>query len=187
MQQKYKILIVGPSRAGKTTLSNVISGQSEHPSNIYHPTSGVRILEIDKEPPRANRRAGESNVQIEIWDCAGDPRYEKCWSAFRKDANGVIFVFDSEESSTDMDHWVRNFPQRIGIPPTQCIAFAHFKSGKPKGSLRPPRGLEKVLMFESSLENTSSIHLAFDKLFATIYSNFQESQERAEKEIMNAH
>ena len=142
MQGKIKIIVVGPSRVGKTILANVISGHSEHPQSIYHPTCGVRILELEKEPPRGNRRGGDGKVQVELWDCSGDPRYEKSWSAFRKDTNGVIFVFDGEDAATDMEHWSRNFPQRIGIPPTQCIAFAHFKAGKPKGNVRPPRGLE---------------------------------------------
>jgi len=181
-----KVLVVGPSSAGKTTLTNVIAGHSDTPSVVYHPTSGVRILEIEKEPPRANRRAGESSIQIELWDCSGDPRYEKCWSAYRKGTHGVIFVFDASEVNPDMEEWVRNFPQKIGIQPSQCIALAHYKSGKPKGSLRAPRGLERVSIHETSLDNTSNIHLAFDKLYGIIYGAMAESQEKAEKEIMNA-
>lgn len=78
MQTRMKIIVIGPSGVGKTAISNLISGHSQIPSQVYHPTSGVRILEMEKEPPRANRRAGETGVQIELWDCSGEPRYEKC-------------------------------------------------------------------------------------------------------------
>ena len=78
MDSKMKILIIGPTNSGKTTLANVLSGHSSTPSANYHPTVGVRILELERTPPRANRIGGESSVQIELWDCSGDLRYEKC-------------------------------------------------------------------------------------------------------------
>lgn len=110
MQTKVKILVLGPSGVGKTVLSNLIADHSDTPPSVYHPTVGVRILEMRKEPPRANRRAGETNVEIELWDCSGDPRYESSWNCFRKDVNGIIFVFDGEDPHPDMQNWVRQFP-----------------------------------------------------------------------------
>lgn len=100
-----KIIIIGPSNTGKTTIANLISGHSSTPAANYHPTVGVRILEMEKTPPRANRLGAETSVQIELWDCSGDLRFEKSWSAFRKSLNGIIFVFDGENGFTDMETW----------------------------------------------------------------------------------
>jgi Rab-like protein 5 len=185
MDSKMKILIIGPSNSGKTTLANCISGHSSTPASNYHPTAGVRILEMEKSPPRANR-LGDSAVAIELWDCSGDLRYEKCWSAFRKDINGIIFVFDGENGFADMEIWVKNFAHRTGIPIANCVSLAHFKTAKPKGNVKPPKGLERVLLHETTLENTSNLQLVFDKLFGTIYSSMVEGQERAERAITNA-
>mmetsp|Transcript_545 Transcript_545/g.75 ORF Transcript_545/g.75 Transcript_545/m.75 type:complete len:112 (-) Transcript_545:273-608(-) len=110
MQSKIKIIVLGPTGVGKTVISNLISDHSDTPPSVYHPTVGVRILELQKEPPRSNRRAGASSVEIEIWDCSGDLRYESCWHSFRKDVNGIIFVYDGEDPNPDMQPWVRNFP-----------------------------------------------------------------------------
>jgi Rab-like protein 5 len=181
---KMKVLVVGPSQAGKTVLANVIADHSTTPTPRYHPTAGVRILEMEKEPPRSNRRAGETRVQIELWDCSGDSQYEKCYPIFRKDAAGIIFVFDPEDRNPEMDYWASNFPARIGLAATQCIAFAHYKSGQPRGNIRPPRGLEKVQIIESTLEDVNSIHLAFEKLFGAVYTIQLRSQEAAENDIM---
>ena len=179
MDTKMKVLIIGPSNSGKTTIANLLAGHSSTPSSNYHPTAGVRILELEKVPPRANRIGGESQVPIELWDCSGDLRYEKCWSAFRKEVNGIIFVYDGENGFADMDTWVRNFAHRTGIPIANCICFAHFKTAKPKGTLKPPKGLEKVPLYESSLENSANLLMAFDRLFGTIYISMIEGQERA--------
>ena len=89
-----KIIVVGPSGSGKTVISNLISGHSDTPSPVYHPTAGTRILEFEKEPPR--NMGGAMPAQVELWDCAGSSNYEKGWSAFKKDAVGVIYVFDPE-------------------------------------------------------------------------------------------
>lgn len=183
MQSKMKILVLGPSGVGKTVLSNIISDHSETPSSVYHPTAGVRILEFEKDPPRSNRRAGESAVNIELWDCSGDPRYEKCWNAFRKDAVGIIFVYDAEDPNPDMNPWVRHFLMRMRIPTNQCIAMAHSKSSSSKKTSKPPMGLERIAIHETSLESSQNIRLAFEKLFGFLYSSLAETQEREENEL----
>lgn len=38
---------------------------------------------------------------IELWDCSGDPRYEKCWPALRLGVRGVVLVVDPERSTSD--------------------------------------------------------------------------------------
>jgi GTPase SAR1 family protein len=61
---KLKIVIVGPKGAGKSSIGNYITGQSQVlcPENAnYDPTAGVRILEFEA---RQN--------SIELWDASGD-------------------------------------------------------------------------------------------------------------------
>ena len=39
---RLKLLIVGPSKAGKTTLANILGDLSDGPSTLYRPTIGCR-------------------------------------------------------------------------------------------------------------------------------------------------
>lgn len=84
-----------------------------------------------------------------------------------------------------MSAFVVNFPQRMGLNPNQCIAFAHYKNGKPKGNSNGAKGIERVSLYETSLDNTSNILMAFDKLYGMIYSTIVETQEKAENQIIN--
>lgn len=54
---------------------------------------------------------GAMPANVELWDCAGSSNYEKGWSAFKKDAIGVIYVFDPDNKSqvAEMDKWAQSF------------------------------------------------------------------------------
>ena len=84
-----------------------------------------------------------------------------------------------------METWVKNFAHKTGIPIANCVALAHYKTAKPKGNVKPPKGLERVTLNETSLENSSNLQLIFDKLFGIVYSSMVEGQEKAERDITN--
>ena len=75
---------------------------------------------------RINNRLEKS--EIELWDCSGDLkykknyrillrdlwinffpnfRYENCWNAFTYESNGVVFVYNSNETShsRELNQW----------------------------------------------------------------------------------
>lgn len=57
-------------KAGKTTLSNLLSELSEGLDAIYRPTIGCRIIEFETQ----NHGDKSSKMDIELWDCSGDKR-----------------------------------------------------------------------------------------------------------------
>ena len=70
-----KIVIVGPQKVGKTVIANSLSEFSHTVSPDYHPTVGVRILELEKpytDEQVANIPVLKKNkinkVKIELWD-----------------------------------------------------------------------------------------------------------------------
>ena len=89
---RIKLLIVGPQRSGKSTITNIIGELSEHVSQTYHATVACRIVENERDPPPAVASFGK--VNLELWDVSGDFKYEKCWGPIQKDAHGIIFVYD---------------------------------------------------------------------------------------------
>ena len=89
---KVKILVIGPQRSGKTAIANLLGELTDSVSEFYRPTVGVRVVELERDPPPAVASFGKIN--LELWDCSGDFKYEKCWGPVQKDANGIIFVLD---------------------------------------------------------------------------------------------
>jgi len=183
MATRVKVVIAGPSGAGKTVIANVLADQSDS-LTATTPTVGLRILEVERDPPKTGRR-GEGKVQVELWDSSGDHRYEKCWTAIKKDALGVVLVFGSDDPPTTMESWAANFPVRMGISQSQCLVLIHYKSGKPGPMPQMPRQLEKVSAFQTSLEDPSTIKIPFEKLFANVYSAMMATQDMMENEIMS--
>ncbi len=92
MSSVVKILVIGPKKAGKSTIANIIGEMAEGPAETYRPTVGCRIIEHERDPPPAVASFGK--FQLELWDVSGDFKYEKCWGPIQKEAHGIIFVYD---------------------------------------------------------------------------------------------
>jgi len=111
---KQKVLVVGPCEAGKTLVANVLAEAVETASEIYRPTVGVRIMEFETEVRNAQR------VTVELWDASGDSKFSKCWPAIKKDAAGVVLVYNPEKPNSDQEleqmvwrshgYWIQTTP-----------------------------------------------------------------------------
>ena len=82
-----KVLLVGPSKSGKSALASYLAGISDGaiPAQAPLPTVGCRILELER-----------NGAPVELWDVSGDQSYENCWPAIKHNADGIIFVYSSE-------------------------------------------------------------------------------------------
>ena len=123
---------------------------------------------------------GAMPANVELWDCAGSSNYEKGWSAFKKDAIGVIYVFDPDNKSqvAEMDKWAQSFRNSMQLQNSQALTLGLYRrtAGNSQG---PPRCLDDIPYYDVSLENVSTIHLAFDKLFGVLYQMSSESGQRS--------
>jgi len=118
---RQKVLIVGPCEAGKSTIANVLAEAAETATEAYRPTVGVRILECETEV-----RSSSSRVTIELWDVSGDyQRFQKCWPAIKKDAVGVILVYnpEKEKHEQEIEQWFQWFPRSMNMSPNQVLVF----------------------------------------------------------------
>ena len=82
---RVKILMLGPSKAGKSTISNILGDLQEGISTVYRPTNGCRIVDFERDPP-ASMANNFGKIHIELWDVSGDFKYEKCWAPIQQDA-----------------------------------------------------------------------------------------------------
>ena len=127
-----KIVIVGPQKVGKTVIANSLSEFSHTVSPDYHPTVGVRILELEKpytDEQVANIPVLKKNkinkVKIELWDMSGDRRFESTWPAIKYGANGVIIVLDAvnDKYEATIDEWMNNFCTEINKENVTCFSY----------------------------------------------------------------
>ena len=63
-----KILVIGPVQSGKSTIANFIAERTQSSGMGYRPTSGVRILQFEREAPTNPKRPGVGKVLVELWD-----------------------------------------------------------------------------------------------------------------------
>ena len=123
---KIKILVLGPCKAGKTTITNTLGDLQDGPSTIYRPTIGCRIVDFERDPPPSVSQFGK--IHIELWDVSGDFKYEKCWAPMQQDVQGIIFVYDPQnpESEDDLKRWVEMFPKALRVKQSFCLSFMNY-------------------------------------------------------------
>ena len=127
---RVKILMLGPSKAGKSTISNILGDLQEGISTVYRPTNGCRIVDFERDPP-ASMANNFGKIHIELWDVSGDFKYEKCWAPIQQDAQGIIFVYDNTnpDSEDDLKRFVESFPKALRIKQSMCLCFINPHNG----------------------------------------------------------
>ncbi|CAH0715526.1 unnamed protein product, partial [Brenthis ino] len=122
---KLKILIIGPSDSGKTTIANFLSESiNVDEGGISRATQGVRIVEFELSHLNVNDKPYK--VDIEMWDCSGDHKFESCWPALRLGVQGVILVCSSNNVNTaarEMELLYNYFVSQAKLSAKQCVVF----------------------------------------------------------------
>ena len=187
-----KILVVGPSKTGKTCVANFLSGTRDTATVDYKETCPLRILEtiVDGVKPQVGgrRQAGRgTRVKVDLWDIGGSSKFQSCWPAMYKGADGIIFVMNPEirNQERELELWHKSFAAPASIPEKHCLVFCHH-STPPENAVganavpQMPRVLQNVRALETSLDfQSDNFKDAFDKLVEQILSTRRESEEEA--------
>ena len=102
---QYKILLLGPSGAGKTSLL------LKYSDNIFEnvaPTVGVDVRY--KYITYENKK-----IKLDIWDTAGQERYNSVTNSCLNGANAIILVYEmtKKESFDKIQDWINNNKNNI--------------------------------------------------------------------------
>ena len=95
-----KMLILGDSSVGKTSLLLQYA-------DGYFPTIYVATIGIEYKVKKININGADINLQI--WDTAGEERFRSITQNYMKGADGILYVFDiTQKSSFDnLKTWIR--------------------------------------------------------------------------------
>ncbi|XP_052225556.1 intraflagellar transport protein 22 homolog isoform X2 [Dreissena polymorpha] len=175
-------------RSGKSALSNFLADATETASGDYHPTQGVRILEFENHNPMAGH-GRQSTVEVELWDCSGDKKFETCWPAMAKDTTGIIFVYNPDQPNHDkeLENWHNFFIEEQGIKETSCCVFAHHKPSSPeREKSQLSQCFSNIPVVHTNIEEEGeSVRNEFSQFLAKLTVAMSDKREQEELSIMN--
>ena len=181
---KVKILVIGPSKAGKTTIANILGDLQEGPSTIFRPTVGCRIVDFERDSPSTVSQYGRINV--ELWDLSGDLKFEKCWAPAQVDIHGIIFVYDptNPDSEDDLKRFVEAFPKALRFKQKNCMCFInnHNSDGQTTGII--PKCMENLDKWQGTAEDSQGIFTKFESYLTILIKGLIEKQADDEKSMM---
>ena len=96
-----KILIIGDSRVGKTSLL------LKYVDNIF-PEEHIGTIGVEYKDKYVKR--GNFNIRLSIWDTAGQERFRSITKNIYRNANGVLFVYDitNKKSFENIRNWIKD-------------------------------------------------------------------------------
>uniref|UniRef100_A0A8C2EC71 Intraflagellar transport 22 homolog (Chlamydomonas) n=1 Tax=Cyprinus carpio TaxID=7962 RepID=A0A8C2EC71_CYPCA len=165
--------------AQNVTISDTLSKASLFKFFIFETFSGVVMFE-SQSLSNGNKN---STCEVELWDCAGDFKFESCWPALMKDASGVVIVFNPDVPShlKEVETWHSTFISSQGLQDAQCLLIAHHKPGSGAGTTRPTLApqLNKLPLIHSILEEESEdVRQEFHKYLGNVMRMLSENQEQ---------
>lgn len=184
MQSDLKILIIGPSKSGKSEIANIISGQASEFQNNYKPTVALRILEYQAQ---IDNKGLPANIGVQIWDTSGDEKYQPTWPALAKNADGVFVVYNAfdKAQASEVEIFVKALAG--GLDPSQvCVLANKIGTSEAKASkAKLPRQFEKVKpSLCDAKAKTDQVIDTFSNFLSSCYAKKLQSVEDAERRLV---
>uniref|UniRef100_A0A0N5A3Z1 Intraflagellar transport protein 22 homolog n=1 Tax=Parastrongyloides trichosuri TaxID=131310 RepID=A0A0N5A3Z1_PARTI len=176
---RIKILCLGPSKSGKSTISNYLAESIELRSLEYHPTQGTRIVEFESNNLELNGQLVEA--EVELWDCSGDPKFRRCWPVIRKGAHGIMFVCNPEyNKGDDLVDWYNDFVKPLNMHINSLIVFLHHTSDNTNdgaiAAFQLPQQLSGVTVLPTNVDHEGEgLRLAFNNFLCNVITNIRDN------------
>ncbi|MEM4734151.1 MAG: Rab family GTPase [Candidatus Thorarchaeota archaeon] len=99
-EYRFKVVMLGDGAVGKTALTNMFT--QGHFISEYKRTIGSDFAVKRVSVPQRN-----AQVTLQVWDLAGQPRFEIVRQSFYRGARGGLLVYDVTRRRTflNLDHW----------------------------------------------------------------------------------
>jgi len=125
---KFKIVVVGDFAVGKTTL--IINFAEKTFRGMYVPTVGVQFT-------KKNFTLDGNDIELTLWDIAGQDKFAKVRQAFYEHAAGFIIVYDTtrKETLAKIKSWYDDVIQNTGAIP--CVIIGNKKDLEDERQVTP--------------------------------------------------
>lgn len=132
---KHKIVMIGDSLVGKTSLMHRLTRDVFMPS--CQPTVGTGCATWSTV-------LGKDPIYLQIWDTAGQERYRSIGGIFYQNAEAAVVVFSKtdNESAKNVKSWVKQFRAVMGTSP--FIAIVQNKSDIDSSDERKEEDIEET-------------------------------------------
>ena len=177
----FKIIIVGDLSSGKT---NIVTQYISHKFvQDSQPTIGVEMFNKDFQ-------INEDKVMAQIWDTAGQEKYNALTSSYYKGAKGALVVYDITQESTflKVEQFVKDLREKSDknvymiLVGNKIDLEENRKISKEEGKILADK--LKMGFFEVSAKNGTGIEDLFKNLIDNVYEkNNREFKSMASIEI----
>ncbi len=115
-EPEIKVILVGESFTGKTSLINTAMGL-KFVEGVEASTSAASFV-------TKKVKIGEKTFLVNLWDTIGQEKYRSLTKIFIKDSKIVIFVYDitNKQSFKELDFWFKTIQDVLGNEPVIGIA-----------------------------------------------------------------
>ena len=115
----FKLIVIGSSGVGK---SNILSKFTKNLFNLEAaPTLGVEFL-------TKNIKIKQKNARLQLWDTAGQEKFQAITSQYYRGAHGALLVYDitNQDSFNDVETWYTEL--RANAKPDLVVVLVGNKS-----------------------------------------------------------
>ena len=174
-QIKLKLLIIGDSSVGKTSM---LLSYTDH----YFPESHLATIGVEYKVKEIV--TDKYNISLQIWDTAGQERFRSITKSFFRNTNGIIFVYDvtCRKSFKNVKEWIKDSELHDnGFDKILCGNKIDLKEKREVNfdELEEFGMKKKIEVMEISARERINIDEAFQKIINLILSN------KTDKEIID--
>ena len=179
---KFKILIIGDSIVGKTSML------LKYVDNRFPET---HIATIGAEYKIKTLTTDKYKINLNIWDTAGQERFRAITKSFFNNANGIIFVYDITDKKTfdNVKNWIKDSEYYGQFESVLCGNKVDLEKEKRQVKFDTLKefGLKKKMeVFETSAKDGTNLEQAFQKLADLIVKSKSEDDLIREFEVKSS-
>ncbi len=173
-----KGILLGHTNVGKTTFFKYIQGEEYQG---FLPTIGIDSITINAE-------VNKDNVYFDLYDTAGQERYESISKNYYKQVDGILFFFDvtNEDSFKRIDNWIYNIKQLEDINNFEMILIGNKIDQNEERKISKKEAKEKankygMKYFESCCLNGWNVYELLNEIIFASYNKYIEKNSRGIK------
>ena len=172
---KYKIMVLGESRVGKTSLIKKYT--KDQFGGVYLTTVGMdfqdKIIDIE-----------DKKVRLQIWDTAGQERFRNVTKSYFQSSHGFVLVYDITDETTfdKTNFWMDQIKlngienAKLILVGNKCDLINERKVSIEEGEKRAKDN--NIKFFESSAKEGTNVNELFLELGKLIYQDSKGKEEK---------